>query len=237
MVETFYELAGHLLVPDIARKTAFLFYGPKDTGKTTLINLLQALVGSANYSNLSLQDLADRFRPAGLVGKLANFFDDLPNTPIRNTGPFKALTGRGTLTVERKYGTPYSVLPFARLVFTTNELPRSLDTSEAYFDRWLIFPCVNVRPKDKQRSNLDDLLTTPDELSGFLNLALEGLERLIVRGHFEETESVIQPRHEYQLASDPIAEWIADVTVVPRALLMLSGGQPRLPAGGCADRR
>lgn len=204
LVPVFYEVAGWLMVPDTTRKTAVLFLGETDTGKSTAIELLQFFLGSANFSSVSLQDLSSTFRPAELVGKLANFFDDLSNSTLKDSGTFKALTGRGNITVERKFSKPYSVAPFARLLFAANEPPRTWDTTSAYFNRWLVFPFDRQIPKSKQDRELSAKLSAESELSGFLNKALQGLKR----GKFSVARSAERAGQRFREESDPIATFL-----------------------------
>ena len=99
-------------------------------------------VGADNVSNVSLQQLAsNRFAAASLEGKLANICADLPATRLEDTQLFKGITGGGDIIqAERKFQASFSFKPFARLLFSANRLPQSPDSSEAFFDRWIIVP-------------------------------------------------------------------------------------------------
>jgi putative DNA primase/helicase len=205
-VKLFYEIAGWLLVPDITRKLAVLFFGPTDTGKTVAIEILQSLLGLANFSTLTLNDISSRFRVAGVVGKLANFFDDLPPTRIHDSGNFKALTGRGYLTVENKFQEPYTIRPFARLVFAANEAPGTVDTTGAYFNRWLVMSFKN-KPERKD-PRLTAKLTTPEELSGLLNKALAALSSN--PGRFSESKSAEKALMKFRTDADPEASFLRE---------------------------
>lgn len=204
LIPVFFEVAGWLMVPDIARKTAVLFLGETDTGKSTAIKLLQALLGSDNYSSIPLQDLDKPFQKAELVGRLANFFDDLSNTTVRDTAVFKTITSGGRITVEKKYGQPYQVTPFTRLLFAANEPPRTWDTTSAYFNRWLIFNFPNqVIEKDPF---LVEKMTTPAELSGFFNKALAGLRK----GTFSKSSSAAESNKLFRTSLDPVMMFVEE---------------------------
>ena len=56
---------------------------------------------------------------------------------------FKAITGCDRITAEVKYRDSFEFSPFARLLFSANRLPANSDASQAFFDRWLIFPFQN----------------------------------------------------------------------------------------------
>lgn len=106
---------------------------------------------------------------------------------------FKAITGCDRITAEIKYRDSFEFTPFARLLFSTNRLPSSNDASQAFFDRWLVIPLANQFRHTRgeiPRRILEARLCAPNELSGALNKALDGLERVRKRFRFTEpTES------------------------------------------------
>lgn len=51
-------------------------------------------------------------------------------------------------------------------------------------------------------------MTTPEELSGILNWALEGLQRLIREQHFTTSKTVEETRRQYVEGSDPVKAFV-----------------------------
>jgi len=129
---------------------------------------------------------------------------------------FKSITGCDRITAEFKYRDSFEFTPFARLLFSANRLPPSNDTSQAFFDRWLIVPFPNRfrhTRGETPRSILQHQLCTRGELSGALNKALEALQRVRRRCRFTEpTESRIEVQR-YQATNDTIAAWLDEYTV------------------------
>ena len=190
-----YEIAGLLCVPDMTFQTAVLLLGPGSNGKSTLIGLLHALVGVENVAHVGLHEMgSNRFAVAELYGKLANLCPDIPNRKPASVATFKAITGGDPITAERKYGHPFTFEPFSRFVFSANSVPDSPDTSPAYLRRWLVIPFPNRFEGDKADRNLLDKLTTPEELSGLLSLAVEAYRGLQERAHFSTAESTDQAK-------------------------------------------
>jgi putative DNA primase/helicase len=87
------EMLGYIMIPVNKAQKSFLLVGKKDSGKSTMLYLIQTLLGEDNYSSLTWQNLDDRFSTFQLFGKLANVFADLPSTALKDTGIFKAITG------------------------------------------------------------------------------------------------------------------------------------------------
>jgi putative DNA primase/helicase len=55
-------------------------------------------------------------------------------------------------------------------------------------------------------------LQEPNELSGFLNLAIDGLKRLSQKGEFTNSKSIEGIQKEYEFNSNPIAAFIDECT-------------------------
>ncbi len=208
---------------------AFFFLGEGANGKSTLIKVMKAFLGSWNITSRSLQDLTEnRFAPADLYGKLANLYYDMPSQGIRYTGNFKALTSGDAMTVEKKFRDSFTFANFAKLVFSANQMPPASDKTDAYFRRWIVitFPfqfltkeeiaerikngedLENVKERDP---NVIDGITTEEELSGILNWALEGLHRLIERGFFFSSELTIsETREKMQRLTNVVHAFVMD---------------------------
>jgi putative DNA primase/helicase len=134
-----YEVAAWLMTPDTSIQKSLLLIGEGGTGKSTFLDALTAFLGHDHISNVPLHKLeAERFTVGRLVGKLANICADLPGSRLETSSMFKAITGGDRIFAEHKYSHGFSFCPYARLVFSANQLPRSADASEAFFDRWLL---------------------------------------------------------------------------------------------------
>ena len=199
------EIMGYLLLPVNKAQKSFVFVGAPNAGKSTLLNVVQEiLLGSENVSNIPWQNLGDRFNRAELFGKLANIFADLPSKSIDDNGMFKALTGEDFITAERKNKDPFSFRPYARFLFSCNEIPRNYgDRSEGFYRRLLIIRFEKSVPKAKRDPNLAEKLAA--ERDGILMWALTGLKRLIASGYvFSETERTRAELEKYRIESNSV---------------------------------
>ncbi len=210
------ELLGYLLVCGNQYKAAFVLLGPGHNGKTKFLLLASAFVGDANTSQLSLQQVSEnRFMRAELDGRLLNIYDDLGTRPIRDADVFKALTGDGSITVERKHEHPFEMKPTAVFLFATNQMPQSYDHTYAYHLRWVIIPCPNFfLPGKNADPNILQGLTTQNGLSRLLNRALEGRRRLVSQGDFTRSEVVRKAGEDYERTNDPVREFVQEGCVL-----------------------
>lgn len=206
------EEFGYILIPDNTLQKAILKVGPGDNGKSTELNLERALVGKDNCANVSWHKLEiDRFALSALEGKLLNIFADLPSRSLSMTTSFKMLTGGDTIGGERKFKDQYSFTSFVRLIFSTNKPPKVYDDdSYAFWRRWLIIEFPNQIPEDKKDKNILEKLTTDVELSGLLNWALDGLDRLLKQGSYSYRKTVDETTEYYLRVADPVYAFVTD---------------------------
>lgn len=205
------EIIGYCLYNDNPLHKAILLFGRGRNGKSTFLRLLTALLGSENVSRVTPQSLDEnRFRAAELRGKLANLVGDVDPRMFKATETFKQLTGGDTIEAERKYGHPFRFYCRAVMVAAFNALPRSADTSEGFFSRWIVVPLVGYFPAGVADSSREDKMHTEAELRGLLVLAVRGLARVLGRGRFDLPESVEEETAVFRRVADPVRAFLDD---------------------------
>jgi len=208
-VQVVQELLGYCLLRDYHIQKAFMLVGSGANGKSTLLRLIKAFLGSENVASVSLQDLnTQRFTKANLYGKLANLFADLPDKALAYTGVFKMLVGGDPITTEKKFKHHFSFVNYAKLIFSANKIPETKDETDAYYRRWVIINFPNTFEGEEADTHLDEKLN--EELPGVLNWALEGLKRLQNNSNFTNTETTSQVRDTYDRMSSPLKAFISD---------------------------
>lgn len=202
------EMMGYTLWPDYNAQKAFMFLGPKRTGKSTLIRVIEALNGHSNCSHVSLQDLVgQRFPRARLFGNRLNTYGDLPATAMSDVGIFKNVTGEDEIDAEYKGSQIFSFRNTAKLIYSANRLPMIKVDDDAFYNRWVIIPFENSF-YGHEDTHLTEKLTTPEELSGILNFALSGLIRLKKNDwHFSDK---ISSGTYYRRKSNPVLAFLEE---------------------------
>jgi len=206
------EMFGYCLLRDYPIHKAFMLYGTGRNGKSTLLRILQGMLGKENVTSPSLQEiLSDRFAKAELFGKLANIHADIPSTVLKNTGAFKMLTGQDLIHAQHKFRDPFSFTNTAKLIYSCNELPRTTDYTPAFFSRWIIVQFPRTFEQDDPLTDqflADKIINS--ELSGVFNWALEGLQRLLLNGKFSKSKSQQEIENKWIRATDSLASFIRD---------------------------
>jgi len=200
--EVIQELFGDILYTDYKWERCFMFLGNGRNGKSKLAELMKLFVGANNVCSVHPSTLEDprSFTISFFHGKLVNLSMDINNTAFKKISVLKALSGRDPVTAERKFMTPIVFKNYAKLVFGANDLPKTFETKDSFWERWILleFPytfsdkrtidaCDDpVRKKYLRLKDPDiiDKIVSKVEMTGLLNFAIKGLHRLIKNGNY-----------------------------------------------------
>jgi putative DNA primase/helicase len=205
-IDKIIQLFGYCLLRDYPIARIFVLTGSGRNGKSRLLTLLTIFLGKENVSGLTLQEISnDRFAKASLYLKHANIAADIPGTPIKFTGDIKSLTGGDAVSAQFKFRNRFDFVNFAKLIFSANEVPRTYDITLAFFRRMILVHFKNTfNPDDpKTDPNIIEKITSEEELSGLLNLALNGLEKLLEQGYFIGEQTVEAREDDWIKNSNP----------------------------------
>ena len=204
-VPLIWEMIGYTLYHDYPYQNWFLLVGEGESGKSTLLSLVSKFLGEENVAAVGLQKLDQRFEGANLYGKSANIVADLSDVDLKRTGNLKALTGGDLISAEKKFKDSFKFRNFAKLIYSCNKIPMTMDNTMAFFRRIILIPCPNrftIGVNADER--LIEKLTTKEELSGLLNKAIAGLQQLLKNHTFSNSSSAEEIEEEYQRMSNPV---------------------------------
>ena len=203
------QMMGLFLVPDTDFHSFWILVGPGANGKSKVCEVLSALLGEENISNVSLDQMSEKHTPIAMLGKLANIASEIETDEIR-TGEriIKAITGGDPITLNEKFKSPFQAKLSARLLFACNELPVFKDRSKAIKRRLVIIPMTQEIPIAKRDPRLFEKLAR--ELPGIFNWALEGLKDLYATMELYEAKAARRVKEDHLKLSNPWEEWIRD---------------------------
>lgn len=209
------EAFGYSLYPSNIAQKMFVFLGQGNNGKSLILHVLEELIDKEHVANISPQELeSNRFASSYLFGKLVNIYPDLPNFALQSSGKLKALVSGDSLTVEEKFKKPFSFRNHAKFYFSANILPKVSDNTLAFYRRLIIINFPKTFDESSADTTLAEKLTRPEELSGILNWALEGLQRLIQNNfRFSYKKSVEEIQEIYTRSSDPVKAFLDEETI------------------------
>jgi putative DNA primase/helicase len=203
--KTIIEFLGYCLYWSNSLEKWLLLYGYGENGKTRLVQLIREFLGDTSVVSKTLQALVEnRFATSGLFGKRANIVGDLSSRTIYDTGMIKTLTSSDGISAEKKGKDAFEFVSFAKLIIATNRPPRitKAEQTHAFFRRilWIEFTRQFREGNPKRDPFILEKILTPDELSGLLNAALDGLEK-IMRVGFTSTGTPAEIMLRYNAAA------------------------------------
>ncbi len=210
--KVFAEFFGYIFIkPSVLKlEKMLILYGTGANGKSVCFEVLNALLGSENVSNYSLQSLTDAngYYRAKIANKLVNYASEI-NGKLE-TDVFKQMASGEPIEARLPYGNPMILKEYAKLIFNCNELPKDVEHTNAYFRRFLIVGFDVTIPEDKQDKQLPQKIIQ-NELSGVFNWILKGLDRILEQKNFSKCEAIENARSDYEKQSDSVQLFISEM--------------------------
>ena len=209
-IELFQEIVGYLVSGKTNQQKIFVIVGPTRAGKGTIGNTLRQLVGAPNTTSPSGRALSTQFGLESMIGKSLALMSDAV-FPSRSDAlepiveNLKRISGEDPVNVPRKWIGDWVGRLDVRFLILSNEIPSLPDPSGALPNR--LIPLV-LTESFLGREDLDLSRKIAKELSGLLNWALLGLERLRERGRFELPHSSKAALVELVTESSPVAAFV-----------------------------
>lgn len=211
----FWELLAYCLWRGYPYQRFFLWFGKRGgNGKTFLTNTMRYTLGVQHVAGLTLNDIqTNRFAAAALYGKLANIAGEVAYSDLENTDLLKKLVGDDWLQCERKYHDPVPFKNHAKLIFLTNSVPVTRDTSDAFYRRAFLVQFEQQFDENPEILNqLSQLAASPAGIPEFewvLANAVATLHDLLAR-HFVMTghRSAEETRRVYEQLSNPLRRFL-----------------------------
>lgn len=171
---------GYCLLRDSRYQRALYLYGTGANGKSTVIDVLTAMVGQENTSSLSLNDLSQKFRASFLEHKLINISAETSRTDPVESSIFKQIVDGSLLMSEQKYGKPYQFRSYAKWVVAFNEPPTISDKSYGLERRVLVLDFNRRFSPHEIKERYQDYLI--EEIDEVFQWAVDGLGAILQNG-------------------------------------------------------
>ena len=206
-IEMLCQFSGLCLTRDTRQQKFLILNGEGGTGKSTVIRMIEKMIGTENTSNISLNQLTQRFQAFGLMGKLLNSCADLEIDALSDTSILKKALGEDTFSAEAKGKDQISVRNYAKLLFSTNQLPIvKAEQTNGFYRRLLILTMDRV-PEKKDPEFFDRLSA---EIDDFIRISVTALEKLYRNGRITESAGSIEAVNRLRCDSDTVQAFLTE---------------------------
>ena len=180
----------------------YVHYGKGSNGKSTCLDVLREMLGQHNASSIEMQSFQEsRFVGEELYSKSANISSDGGTQPLVNTGLIKSVLSGDVIRCEPKNKKAFSFRPYCTLVFTFNELPPVLDSSDGFARKIQLVPWQN---KFHRRDNpeITDLQYDGSERSGIFNKIVPRMMHFLAKKQPEYEDDVEYTQNAWMKRAD-----------------------------------
>ena len=199
------EFMGYMFWPDNRFETMMFVVGGRGTGKSTLLDVLQHLVGEEYCSNVDLEEIEDLPLRARLATSRLNVCDE-SDTKSFTTKHINTIVSGKRIGARHLYKEAFEFRPTCKMVFATNRFPATRSYDEALYDRLLLLMLTNrFRNTAKQDPYLKEKLFA--EAQGIFAWSMVGLYNLYRRGRLLRTRATLEALNEYRRDNDPMREF------------------------------
>ncbi|MGX6990218.1 DNA primase family protein [Pseudolactococcus reticulitermitis] len=208
---TIYEWIGFLFYGIYNFQKILFLYGSGGTGKSTLIRIMQDMIGDEATSAVSLEALIkEPHAMPVLFGKTANFDADAKPEFLKDGSLLKKLTGDDPIYANPKNEKQFWFRNFAKLTFSMNSMPAMTDHSGGLARRAMIIKMdVKVTAAMMKEFPLEVIL---QETPGIFNKAMQYFREALKRGTFTETDSMKAELQDWLEGNDTVAMFIKEAT-------------------------
>lgn len=193
---------------------AFLI-GHGSSGSSTFIHLLQAFYGAENTEAIPLNELVDRpFALSSLRNVRFSVGQEIEAVKKSGTSRIKEISGGDWISADVKNKDRARFKGWTKLIFKGNAVPRFTDTTWAFRRRFveIKLPYKFVPEVDPDEPNqrkmdpdIEEKITTPEELSGLLNLLITRLPSIIRNKRIHQTKGQYE---EYRQQVDSVTTFL-----------------------------
>lgn len=187
-LECLLRILAYLISSLISGRKAFLLLGKGSTGKSTLLELIEAVVGVPNTSHVPFHLMGNLHARAEYREKRLNISRDNSDAPMKNEDAFKNLVSCEMISGRRLYENLVDFIPRLKFIFASNVDLNFAHPDDAVYDRLLVIPFTKEIPeKERDRDLLQKLLAEKDII---FSVAMNQLSDLVQSGYdFKEPDA------------------------------------------------
>jgi putative DNA primase/helicase len=210
------RLLGYCLTGVVAEHVVPVLTGTGANGKSTLIGVVQDLLGDHAITAPEGLIIQRGYEPhperlAVLRGRRMVVSSELEESAVLAEGVAKMLSGGDTISARELYGRRFNFRPTHKLLLVTNHRPRVHGVDVAIWRRLRVIPFRVTFPADRQDPTLRRRFVEEDA-AAVMAWLVEGAVAWNREG-IGDAPAVKAATHEYRQSQDTIGAWLDECTV------------------------
>lgn len=213
LVDFFQRLLGYTLIGGNPEQKFFIIWGPGGNGKTTLLNVMQMVLGSYAASTQPETFVARMNAIPSDIARLQGKRFIATSEPVSkgalNAALVKRITGGDTLLVRFMFREWFEMKVVGVPFMTTNIEPAIKDTDDGIWRRIVQIPITRKLSPRQQRPNYDRFLF---ELEGpkILRWLIRGAQRYFEEG-LDIPDVIMKVTENYRKSQDELGMFLEDI--------------------------
>lgn len=215
---------GLSLIGTVLEQVFFLMHGQGANGKTTLMNIIQEIlgIGENGYtqtlpSEMFLSNAGNRHPTelASLVGVRIVVTPESEEGKKFNEARMKQLTGKDPIAARRMHQDFFTFNPSHSVYLPTNHEPNVTAGGSAFWRRMNKIPFLNVVPKDQRNPNLEKELLEA-EGPQILQWMIDGCLDYLKNG-LNPPDAVVEATQSYELEQDTVRQFLNEACTIAQS--------------------
>lgn len=202
---------GYAMSGDVSEQCLFILWGTGANGKSTFLNVLQALfgdyactTGTETFMKKTSEQSNDLARLKGI--RLVTT-TEVEQGKTLSESLIKQITGGDEITARFLYGEYFSFKPTFKIFLATNHKPKIRGADNGIWRRIKMIPFdVTIPPEQRDKTLTEKLIA---ENSGILNWLIQGYSLWRKEG-LNEPDAILKANEEYKMDMDVVGTFIND---------------------------
>ena len=187
---------------------AILLYGVGGSGKSQLLDVVSNLVPENARAAFKPQVWTENLVIKDLHSKLLNIAGELPEKKKIPGEAFKEMVSGDEVQGRGHYANYFKYRPSCIHWFASNYLPKSDDTSEGFFRRWMIFEFTREIPESEKILGYSDMIIA-EEMEAIVSWAVQAYPRLKTMTSYTTPLSSLRLTNQMAYSNSSVRSFIA----------------------------
>lgn len=205
------KLLGYTLTGLVSEQKMFFLYGGGSNGKTTLMNVIQGIMGDyarkVQQGSYLVSKKSSSETALEYVGARFAYGEEMPQSAKMDEAAVKNLTGGDKILYKKLYNDHKEATPTHKLFLFGNYKPTVSGCDHGIWRRIVIIPFTETITDEEKKTELPELLKA--EFSGILNWLIKGVAKYLKEG-LEQPDIINDAVAEYKSDEDIFGEFITE---------------------------